>query len=104
MRTHRCIFELGIDLPSRMPNDVRRTTYDVRRGVCGQAAGRRGKGLTANHAGVWRYRAGDYRILAQLIDKFRTAWLCALAIDVTCTEPPGRTRRHATASRVGREG
>ena len=26
----------------------------------------RGKGLTANHAGVWRYRAGDYRILAQL--------------------------------------
>ncbi len=97
MRTHRCIFELGIDLPSRMPNGVRRTTYD------GESAGRRGKGLTANHAGVWRYRAGDYRILAQLIDRFRTAWLCALAIDVTCTEPPGRTRRHATASQVGRE-
>ncbi len=28
----------------------------------------RGKGLTANHVGVWRYRVGDYRILAQLID------------------------------------
>lgn len=28
----------------------------------------RGKGLTANHAGIWRYRVGDYRILAQLID------------------------------------
>jgi mRNA interferase RelE/StbE len=28
----------------------------------------RGKGLTANHAGVWRYRVGDYRILAQFID------------------------------------
>ena len=28
----------------------------------------RGKGLTANHAGVWRYRVGDYRVLAQLID------------------------------------
>lgn len=26
----------------------------------------RGKGLTANHAGVWRYRVGDYRILAQV--------------------------------------
>lgn len=28
----------------------------------------RGKALTANHAGIWRYRVGDYRILAQLID------------------------------------
>jgi mRNA interferase RelE/StbE len=28
----------------------------------------RGKGLTANHAGVWRYRVGDYRILARIID------------------------------------
>lgn len=28
----------------------------------------RGKGLTANHAGVWRYRVGDYRILAQIVD------------------------------------
>ncbi len=26
----------------------------------------RGKGLTASHAGVWRYRVGDYRILAQI--------------------------------------
>ncbi|MDN5768995.1 MAG: type II toxin-antitoxin system RelE/ParE family toxin [Humibacillus sp.] len=32
----------------------------------------RGKGLTANHAGVWRYRVGDYRILAQVIDKTLT--------------------------------
>lgn len=28
----------------------------------------RGKGLTANHAGVWRYRIGDYRVLAQVLD------------------------------------
>lgn len=28
----------------------------------------RGKGLTANHSGVWRYRVGDYRILAQIRD------------------------------------
>ncbi|MGI8521775.1 MAG: type II toxin-antitoxin system RelE family toxin [Nocardioides sp.] len=33
----------------------------------------RGKGLTANHAGVWRYRVGDYRILAQFIDSTLTA-------------------------------
>ena len=32
----------------------------------------RGKGLTANHAGVSRYRVGDYRILAQLIDNTLT--------------------------------
>jgi len=32
----------------------------------------RGKGLTANHAGVWRYRVGEYRILAQLIDNTMT--------------------------------
>lgn len=27
-----------------------------------------GKGLTANHAGEWRYRVGDYRILANIYD------------------------------------
>lgn len=32
----------------------------------------RGKGLAANHAGVWRYRVGDYRILAQIIDNTST--------------------------------
>ena len=32
----------------------------------------RGKGLTANHAGVWRYRVGDRRILAQIIDNSLT--------------------------------
>lgn len=31
-----------------------------------------GKGLTVNHAGVWRYRVGDYRIIAQLIDNTQT--------------------------------
>ncbi|GAA4836340.1 type II toxin-antitoxin system RelE family toxin [Garicola koreensis] len=32
----------------------------------------RGKRLTANHAGVWRYRVGDYRILAQITDETLT--------------------------------
>jgi mRNA interferase RelE/StbE len=32
----------------------------------------RGKGLTANHTGVWRYRVGDYRILAQINDNSLT--------------------------------
>ncbi|CCF25259.1 type II toxin-antitoxin system RelE/ParE family toxin [Leuconostoc citreum] len=27
-----------------------------------------GKGLTANHSGEWRYRVGDYRILANIKD------------------------------------
>lgn len=25
-----------------------------------------GKGLTANHSGQWRYRVGDYRLLAEI--------------------------------------
>lgn len=28
----------------------------------------RGEGLTANRAGLWRYRVGDYRIICQIID------------------------------------
>ena len=28
----------------------------------------KGKGLTANRSGQWRYRVGDYRILAEIID------------------------------------
>lgn len=28
-----------------------------------------GKGLTANRSGQWRYRVGDYRILAEIIDE-----------------------------------
>ena len=32
----------------------------------------RGKGLTANHTGVWRYRVGDYRILTQITDETLT--------------------------------
>lgn len=27
-----------------------------------------GKGLTANHSGKWRYRVGDYRLLAEIQD------------------------------------
>ena len=27
-----------------------------------------GKGLTANHSGEWRYRVGDYRLLAEIED------------------------------------
>lgn len=27
-----------------------------------------GKGLTGNHAGEWRYRAGNYRIIAEILD------------------------------------
>ncbi|HKM02125.1 MAG TPA: type II toxin-antitoxin system RelE/ParE family toxin [Sedimentibacter sp.] len=28
-----------------------------------------GKGLTANHSGQWRYRIGDYRIIAEIQDE-----------------------------------
>lgn len=38
----------------------------------------RGKGLTANHTGVWRYRVGDYRILTQITDE--TVTILALRV------------------------
>lgn len=38
----------------------------------------RGKGLSANHVGVWRYRVGDYRVLAQIVDDILTV----LAVEV----------------------
>ena len=28
-----------------------------------------GKGLTANLSGYWRYRVGDYRIIAEIVDE-----------------------------------
>ena len=28
-----------------------------------------GKGLTANHSGEWRYRVGDYRLIADIQDE-----------------------------------
>ena len=29
----------------------------------------RGKGLTGAYSGVWRYRVGDYRLLADVVDE-----------------------------------
>lgn len=36
--------------------------------TCGDPR-KRGKGLTANWAGLWRYRVGDHRVICQLEDK-----------------------------------
>ena len=38
----------------------------------------RGKGLTGDRAGFWRYRIGDYRVIAEI----REGTLVILAIDV----------------------
>lgn len=38
----------------------------------------RGKGLTANLAGLWRYRVGDYRVICDIEDNE----LVILAVDV----------------------
>lgn len=35
----------------------------------------KGKGLTANRSGEWRYRVGDYRILAEIQDNLVTILL-----------------------------
>jgi mRNA interferase RelE/StbE len=39
----------------------------------------RGKGLTGDRAGYWRYRIGDYRVIAEIHDRA----LVILAIDVS---------------------
>lgn len=38
----------------------------------------RGKGLTANFAGYWRYRVGDYRVIAEITDT--TLTIVAIAV------------------------
>lgn len=38
----------------------------------------RGKGLSADHVGVWRYRVGEYRVLVQIVD--RTLTILALRV------------------------
>jgi len=57
----------------KLDRSVQRRVLTYLRDVEGLSDPRqRGKGLTANHAGVWRYRVGEYRILAQLIDNTMT--------------------------------
>lgn len=38
----------------------------------------RGKGLSANRAGYWRYRIGDYRVIVEIVDDE----LILIALDV----------------------
>lgn len=53
----------------KLDKDVQRRVVAYLHDVAGLDDPRqRGKGLTANHSGVWRYRVGDYRILAQVRD------------------------------------
>lgn len=49
----------------------------------------RGKSLTGNLAGVWRYRVGDYRIVADIEDDV----LVILVVDVDHRSKVYRTRR-----------
>jgi mRNA interferase RelE/StbE len=39
----------------------------------------RGRGLTANHSGIWRFRVGNYRILAEIVHD--TLTVIALSVD-----------------------
>lgn len=49
----------------------------------------RGKSLTGNLAGVWRYRVGDYRIVVDIEDDV----LVILVVDVDHRSRVYRTRR-----------
>ena len=48
-----------------------------------------GKGLTENKSGLWRYRVGDYRIVADIEDDV----LLILVVDVDHRSRVYRTRR-----------
>ena len=48
-----------------------------------------GKGLTENKSGLWRYRVGDYRIIADIEDDV----LVILVVDVDHRSRIYRTRR-----------
>lgn len=37
-----------------------------------------GKGLTSDHAGEWRYRVGDYRIIAEIQDEIVLVYVLAI--------------------------
>jgi mRNA interferase RelE/StbE len=55
----------------------------------------RGKGLTANQAGLWRYRVGDYRVICQLEEDRLLVLVVRIGHrSLTCralpTRPPGR--------------
>ena len=39
----------------------------------------RGKGLTANQAGLWRYRVGDYRVIYEIVDQTLTVTIVRAA-------------------------
>lgn len=39
----------------------------------------KGKGLTANQAGKWRYRVGDYRLIVDIADQILTITLVKVA-------------------------
>ena len=53
----------------KSPKDGKRYNTDVANTEQGCDDPRRhGKGLTANRSGEWRYRIGDYRLLAEIQD------------------------------------
>lgn len=51
-----------------------------------------GKGLTENKSGLWRYRVGDYRIVADIEDDV----LVILVVDVDHRSKVYRTRRRCS--------
>lgn len=49
-----------------------------------------GKPLVANHQGKWRYRVGNYRLLAQIDDYLQSI---GVQVDVPLNVPPRRGKK-----------
>lgn len=49
-------------------NDAKRIAAELRKIAALDSPRQRGKALTGDYAGLWRYRVGDWRVIAKLED------------------------------------
>ena len=61
----------------------------------------RGKALTGNLAGVWRYRVGDYRILCDINDGRLVILVSMLRIDARFTSADKKRKAPASLAAAG---
>ncbi|WP_445001965.1 type II toxin-antitoxin system RelE family toxin [Exiguobacterium alkaliphilum] len=72
MRVYQVAFERNAQktLKKMDPQQARIIMAWIKKNLVGTDDPRRhGKGLVANHSGEWRYRIGDYRLIADIQDE-----------------------------------
>lgn len=72
MKSYQVMFGKGAQkaLKKMDPQQARFIMSWIKKNLVGTNNPRRhGKGLVANHSGEWRYRIGDYRLIADIQDE-----------------------------------